>query len=409
MSTMLEYDVVVVGGGPAGCMAAKYAAKTGASTLIIEADTEIGKPVQCAGLISQRAIEESETKDRSFINCEIKGAIVRSQSQELMIKSPGKSAFAIKRDIFDSVLAQEAQKEGAEIILRRRVKSVTKGAGETKLRISTANGKEEISARVVIGADGVKSKVAKMAGLRVAKSFLNCVQVEGIYKTEDAFADFAEIFVGNTIAPGFFAWAIPLGAENIARIGLCIDKRFSAQSNPLLYLKRNLAEHPLIVKRYKGVRSKFTAGTIPVGVRKRGQTVRVDKGLLLVGDAAAHVKPVTGGGVYYGMKCGKMAGEIAAKASLTGDLKMLTAYERRWQKEIGKEIAFGVKVHRLRCILSDNDFDTILQTLSQEALLQQIQEKGDIDYPSIVFHEFLKNPRLIKLMAKNIIKYLYTK
>jgi flavin-dependent dehydrogenase len=160
---MLEYDVVVVGGGPAGCMAAKYAAKTGASTLIIEADTEIGKPVQCAGLISKRAIEESETKDKSFINCEIKGAIVRSPSQELMIESPDKNAFAIRRDIFDNVLAQEAQKEGAEIILRRRVKSVTKGAGETKLRISTANGKEEISARVVIGADGVKSKVATRA------------------------------------------------------------------------------------------------------------------------------------------------------------------------------------------------------------------------------------------------------
>ncbi|RCV63128.1 Dehydrogenase (flavoprotein)/NADPH-dependent 2,4-dienoyl-CoA reductase, sulfur reductase [Methanophagales archaeon] len=406
---MLEYDVVVVGGGPAGCMAAKYAAKAGASTLIIEAGAEIGKPVQCAGLISKRAIEESETKDKSFINCEIKGAIVRSQSQELMLESLDKSAFAIRRDIFDNVLASEAQREGAEVILKCRVKSVAKGAGETKLRISTANGKEEISARVVIGADGVNSKVAKMAGLRVAKSFLNCVQVEGVYKTEDDFADFAEIFVGNSIAPGFFAWAIPLGAENIARIGLCIDKRFSAQSNPLRYLKGILAEHPIIAKRYKGARSKITASAIPIGVRKRGQTVQADKGILLVGDAAAQVKPVTGGGVYYGMKCGKMAGEIAAKASLTGDLKMLTAYERRWRKEIGNEIAFGVKVHRLRCILSDKDFDTILQTLSQEALLQQIQEMGDMDYPSIVFHEFSKNPRLIKLMAKNIIKYLYTK
>ena len=406
---MHKYDVVVVGGGPAGSMAAKYAAKAGASTLILEADAEIGKPVQCAGLISKRAIEESETRDKSFINSEIKGAIVRSPSQELMLESPDKSAFAIRRDIFDNILAQEAENEGAEIILRRRVKTVTKVAGETKLRISTANGKEEISARVVIGADGVKSRVAKIAGLSVAKSFLNCVQLEGVYKTEDAFADFAEIFVGNTIAPGFFAWVIPLGPENIARIGLCIDKRFSAQSNPLLYLKTNLARHPLIAKRYKGASSKFTAGAIPIGVRKRGQTVQEDKGILLVGDAAAQVKPVTGGGVYYGMKCGKMAGEIAAKASLTGDLKMLTAYERWWRKEIGKEIAFGVKVHRLRCILSDKDFDTIFQTLSQEALMQQIQKKGDMDYPSIVFHEFSKNPCLIKLMAKNIIKYIYTK
>jgi len=401
---MLEYDVVVVGGGPAGCMAAKYAAKGGASTLIIEADAEIGKPVQCAGLISKRAIEESEIKNKSFINCEIKGAIFRSQSQELMIAD--KKAFAIARDIFDKELAKEAQKEGVEIILRRRVKSVKKGEGETKLRISTADGKEEIRARVVIGADGVKSRVAKMAGLSVAKSFLNCVQIEGVYETED---DFTEIFVGKTIAPGFFAWAIPIGAENLARIGLCIDKRFSVQSNPLIYLKRNLAEHPVIAKRYKGSSSNFTAGTIPIGVRKRGQTVRIDKGLLLVGDAAAQIKPITGGGVYYSMKCGKIAGDTAAKASLTGDLKVLNTYERQWRKEIGKEIAFGLKVHRLRCILSDKDFDTIFQTLSQEELLQQIKKKRDMDYPSIVIREFSKHPRLIKLMAKNILKYLYTK
>ncbi|MBA7537304.1 hypothetical protein ES705_29571 [subsurface metagenome] len=129
----------------------------------------------------------------------------------------------------------------------------------------------------------------------------------------------------------------------------------------------------------------------------------------MVGDAAAQIKPVTGGGVYYGMKCGKIAGEIAAKACLTGDMKVLNAYERRWRKEIGKEIAFGLKVHRLRCVISDKDFDTIFRTLSQDAVLQLIKRKGDMDYPSVVFREFSKHPRLIKLMAMNILKYLYTK
>ncbi len=419
---MLEYDVVVVGGGPAGCMAAKYAAKEGASTLIIEEDAEIGEPVQCAGLISKRAVEESEISDsKSFINCEIKGAVVHSHSYELRVESPDKRAFAIRRDIFDKELAKEAQKEGADIILRSKVKSVKKREGETKLTITiataTANGEKEIRASVVIGADGVKSAVAKMAGLNVAKNYLNCVQIEGEYETEEAFA---EIFVGKNIAPGFFAWAIPLGAENIARIGLCIDKRFSSHPNPLLFLKRNLAEHPVIAKKYKGTRSNITAGTIPIpvgvgtgaGLRGRRQkTVKIDKeaGIMLVGDAAAQVKPVTGGGVYYGMKCGKIAGEIAAKACLTGDMKVLNSYERRWQKEIGKEIAFGLKVHRLRCVISDKDFDTIFHTLSEEKVLQHIKGKGDMDYPSVVFREFLKHPRLIKLMARNILKYLYTK
>lgn len=411
---MLDYDVVVVGGGPAGCMAAKYAAKGGASTLIIEEDAEIGEPVQCAGLISKRAIEESEIRNsKSFINCEIKGAVLHSPSYELMLESPDQKAFAIGRGTFDKELAKEAEMEGAEIILESKVKSVQKRDGDKRLTITTAtaNGEEKIRGTVVIGADGVKSIVAKMAGLNVTKSTLNCAQIEGEYETEEAFA---EIFLGKSIAPGFFAWAIPLGAENSARIGLCIDKRCSSQPNPLLFLKRNLVEHPVIAKKYKGTSSKFTAGRIPipVGTGWRGHnTVKADKegGIMLVGDAAAQVKPITGGGVYYGMKCGKIAGEIAAKACLTGEMKLLGEYERRWWKEIGKEIAFGLKVHKLRCVMSDKDFDTLLHTLSRGDLLRHIRRTGDIDYPAGALRELLKNPSLIRLMARNILKYLYTK
>jgi len=421
---MLEYDVVVVGAGPAGCMAAKYAAKEGASTLIIEEDAEIGVPVQCAGLISKRAIEESEIKNsKSFINCELKGAIIHSHSHEVRIESPTpeKSAFAIRRSVFDKELAKEAQNEGADIILRSKVKSVKKRGKETKLTIRTAtanaNGEKAIRASVVIGADGVKSAVAKMAGLNVTKNFLNCVQIEGGYEIDEAFA---EIFVGKNIAPGFFAWVIPLEGENIARIGLCIDKRFSPRPNPLPFLKRILSEHPVIAKKYRGTTSNVTGGTIPIpvceGLRgrmrmQRQKTVKIDDGggVLLVGDTAAQVKPITGGGVYYGMKCGKIAGETAAKACLRNDMKVLKEYEKRWRKEIGKEIAFGLKVHRLRCAISVKDFDTMCQVLSQDDMLQIITNRGDMDYPSVVFRELLKNPCLIKLMARNILKYLYTK
>lgn len=412
----LNYDVVVVGGGPAGCMAAKYAAKAGASTLIIEEDAAIGEPVQCAGLISTRALEESELRNQSsFINCEIKGAVVHSPSYELTLESPAQRAFAIKRNIFDLELAKEAQKEGADIILDSKVKTVRKRDGEKKLTIITAttNGGKEIRARVVIGAGGVKSTVAQLAGLNVVRSSLSCVQIEGDYEIEDTFA---EIFVGKSVAPGFFAWTIPLGAENRARIGLCIDKRFSSHSNPLLFLKRNLAEHPVIVKKYKGTVFSRSAGKIPIPVNaslqgRRRKTVKRDKetGILLVGDAAAQIKPITGGGVFYGMRCGKIAGAITAQACLMGDMKVLEDYERRWRNEIGKEIAFGLKVHRLRCVMSDRDFDTIVHTLSQSEILQRIKNEGDMDYPSLVFRELLTNPRLIKVMARNIPRYLYTK
>ena len=416
---MREYDIVVVGGGPAGCMAAKYAAKAGASTLIIEEHSAIGEPVQCAGLISKRAIEESELKNiGSFVNCELKGAIVHSHSHVLRIESPSpeKSAFAIRRDIFDKELAKAAMDEGAELILNSKVKHVKKGGERegAKLTIlaaaaTTTNAgvkeENEIKANVVIGADGWRSGIARMAGLTVTKNFLNCVQIEGQYEIHEPVAD---IFVGKTIAPGFFAWVIPIG-ETTARIGLCIDKRFSPHPNPLPFLKRILSEHPVIAKKYKfGTQSKFTAGAIPIPM-ERQKTVKTENGtgILLVGDAAAQVKPVTGGGVYYGMKCGKIAGEAAARACLERNMELLNGYEKRWQEEIGAEMAFGLKIHRLRCVLSDKDFDRMCQALSKYDMIQRITNRGDMDYPSFVFRELIKNPGIIMLMAKNIIKYLY--
>ncbi|RZN41600.1 MAG: NAD(P)/FAD-dependent oxidoreductase [Methanophagales archaeon ANME-1-THS] len=409
---MLEYDVVVVGGGPAGCMAAKYAAKGGASTLILEEHAEIGKPVHCAGLISRRAIEESELLDTSFITSEIKGAVVYSPSSELILESPDQRAFAIRRDAFDQALARSAAEEGAELLPGHKVNGIGKREGEQGLIVTahTMNREEKIRATVVIGADGVRSSVAKMAGLTTSTRRLSCVQLEGAYTIGEPFA---EIFVGRTIAPGFFAWVIPLGAET-ARIGLCIDKTVSPQPSPMPFLKRMVLEHPVIAKKYKGTRSKVTVGMIPLplGLGYRGHhTVKADKnsGILLVGDAAAQIKPITGGGVYYGMICGKIAGEIAAQASLNGDMKRLKEYERRWRRAIGREITFGLKVHRLRCVMSDRDLDTVLQTLSRHDIAQHLRKTGDMDYPARALRELIKNPRLLNVMARNILKYLYIK
>lgn len=442
----LKYDVVVVGGGPAGCIAAKYAAKSGASTLLLEEHSEIGEPVQCAGLLSRRAVEESELREtKTFVNCELKGAVLyppshalthalthalapapssaHASAHELRIESPpssGKRAFAVSRSAFDKELARAAQKAGAEIILKTKVKAVKKKAGEAGkagLTVSTA-GEGEIGARVVVGADGVRSVVAKTAGAgrEVTKNFLTCVQIEGKYEVDEPFA---EIFVGRTVAPGFFAWAIPLGeSSGTARIGLCIDRRFSPSPSPLPFLKKLLSNHPVVAKKFNGTRLNLTrlnltAGRIPLALPRPQTTVKTVKdggaGVLLVGDAAAQVKPVTGGGVYYGLKCGKIAGQTAAKACLSGDAEVLREYEERWQKEIGQEIAFGLKIHRLRCVLSDRDFNALCKAVSKYDLTRLLTDYGDIDYPSLAFREVLKNPGIIKLMAKNVIKYLYAK
>ena len=391
-------------------MAAKYAAKSGVSTLIIEKDPEIGIPVRCAGLISKRAVEESELKGvRTFIMNRLKGAIIHSPNYDMQLEAR-ESAYAIRRDLFDKALAKEAMNSGAEIITGCKVVGIRMSEGELRIHVEASNGKkDEIGAKVVIGADGVRAGVAQMAGMKIMRNLLSCVQVEGSYDSEGAYA---EVFVGREIAPGFFAWAIPLD-DRIARIGLCIDKRYSSpHTTPLAFLKRFMLHEPRMAKRYRGTYFSYTGGAIPIAAGlKRQKTVKMKMmkdggvGILLVGDAAAQVKPITGGGVYYGLRCGKIAGEVAAEAASTGDMQVLKHYDRRWRREIGKEIAFGIWVHRLRCVLGDDDLDRIFRALGRER--RRVEEKGDMDYPSLILREFIKEPEFIKLAVKNIIRYMY--
>ncbi len=394
------YDVVVVGAGPSGCMAAKYAAKRGASTLIIEKNAEVGVPVHCAGLVSSRTLEETELSNiESFISSEIKGAVIHSPNHDMHVEArAGNRAYAIRRDVFDRALAEEAVKSGAGLITNSRVIGMVAGNGGVRIRVRVAGEVREISAKVVIGADGVRSAVAEIAGMNFRKYILSCVQAEGCYGDGDC----AEIFVSRAIAPGFFAWLIPLGDGN-ARFGLCIDKRYSAPgSTPMHYFKKFLHQHS------HTSHLSYSGGEIPIAAAslRPHKTVRVMKrtGILLVGDAAAQVKPITGGGLYYGLKCGKIAGEIAAKAAYKDDMHLLYDYERRWREEIWMEIAFGIWVHRLRCMLRDEEFDVIFRLLERERT--RIEREGDMDYPSLVLRELIIKPEIFMLVTKGVIKYI---
>ena len=406
------YDVVIVGSGPAGCMAARYAAKAGVSTLLLEEHRTIGEPIHCAGLISTRALAESELHHpERCVNREIKGAVIYSPSHEVVLESPTQRAFAIHRDLFDQELANAAVKAGAELMLRSKAQAVKIRDEGCVLTVTTATPKvtREIAARVVIGADGARSTVARSVGLRTTRRCLSCAQIEGDYEAE---SDYAEIFIGKNVAPGFFAWAIPLGVERRARIGLCIDPRYASQNGPSAFLKRTLAEHRVLAQKYGGGIFYRSGGAIPLpmnGVLKK-KTVHVAQGsgVLLVGDAAAQIKPITGGGVYYGLRCGKLAGEQAAQACLTGDMAVLHDYDRRWRREIGRELAFGLMVHRFRCAMSDTDYDALIQAISKSDLIERIQAKGDMDYPSLALRGLIRNPQLIPLMARSLVKYLYT-
>lgn len=380
----MKYDVAVVGAGPAGAIAAKYSALNGASTLLIEEHAFIGSPVQCTGLISTAALEECETGEGKFVLNRMKGAFVYSpDGEELKVEGKEVKAYVIDRKIFDRVLAGQALDAGATLLLKTRFTGIERG----KISVISCGEKKEIFADVVIGADGIQSSVARASGLARCEKFLSGAQFEAPYDAKDP--EFVEIFLGNDIAPGFFAWAVPF--KGLARIGLAKN-----QGEPARHYLENLIKHPVVASRYRGSRTEFVLGGIPLGAPKKTATDSV----MLVGDAAGQVKPTSGGGIYMGAVCAKIAGEVAAKASRKE--AELEEYEKRWRGAVGRELAIGMRIHKSLGKLSDENLNEFVAFLNRPEISRIITEYGDMDHPSVLLHKLIKSGdkrQLIKLLG----------
>ncbi|KCZ70681.1 geranylgeranyl reductase family protein [Candidatus Methanoperedens nitroreducens] len=381
----MKYDVVVVGAGPAGAIASKYAARAGARTLLIEEHASIGSPTQCTGLISKAALVECEIGEGSFILSKMKGAFVYAPGgEELTVRGKDTKAYVIDRKIFDRALVERSLDQGVDILLKTRFIDMNGG----RISVIAEGEQREIHADIIIGADGIQSSVGRAAGIPRCKKFLSGIQFEAPYTAKDP--EFVEIFTGNDIAPGFFAWAVPFGG--IARIGLA---RSQDDIPAISYLER-LLKHPVVASRYRGSLTEHVIGGIPLG-----PPVKTTKdNVMLVGDAAGQVKPTSGGGIYIGAVCAKLAGEIAAKASRKE--ARLGEYEKRWRNSIGRELATGMRIHKSLGKLRDNDLDEFIAYLNQPQIREIITEYGDMDHPSILFQKLINmkdKKRLIKLMG----------
>jgi len=410
----MDYDVVVVGAGPAGCLAAKYAAKNGANTLIIEEHASIGSPVQCAGLLSTNAIRECEVVPDSGFH-PIKGAFVHAPDRRRIRISGGEiKAYVVDRRIFDRKLAENAIRSGADILMRTRAAGIDIGKGahghgrRRVLHVAIEGEPAVIEADVVIGADGVQSQIARWAGLDTPGTVLSGAQVSTVYDFEDP--GFVEIFPGSC-APGFFAWAIPYHGS--ARIGLAVRPGSGPGSVAMggkgawsrvengsawAHLKRLIAEHPVVSAKCGPGIAGIVLGGIPISVP---QQTAAD-GLLIVGDAAGQVKPTSGGGVYPGAVCAKIAGKIAADAVLEGDtsVRRLSEYDKLWRARIGRELAFGRRINDWMARLSDSEINRLIGVLDDDELLDLITRYGDMDHPSVVVRKLLMNRKSMGAFLK---------
>jgi len=391
-----EVDVLVVGAGPAGSTAAGRLATAGHTVRMVEEHPKVGHPVQCAGLVSQRVLDLAGS--RSFVRTSVRGASVFGPSLEsISFRAESPRAFVIDRAGLDIYLADRAARAGAEIQVAHRFDSVDPPRqGRVTAHVRGPDGDSgDVRARLVIGADGVASAVARAFRLRRPVEVLPAFEAE--FPESPGDPDTVEVYLGRSFAPGLFGWWIPDGAGG-ARIGIAAD----ADGTPArVYFERLLDSLAQRFGRRPSSATSYLVSGIPIGALPRTHASHA----LLVGDAAAQVKPLSGGGIFTGMRCAEIAAEVAASALDRGDLSepALAEYDRRWRAELGEEFRRALYLRRLFTRLSDDELDRVVRALKGAHISATIVAFGDIDFPTHVARELLReSPGLVRLLPKAV-------
>jgi len=396
MTIKKHYDVGIVGAGPIGGYIASELSKDYNSIALIEQHNTIGKLMNCAGLITPRVFEKFSIPRDRIIQNEIKGAHIHSPTgNTLTIGGDRVHAVSINRTLFDQYFSKKAEKQNTSLFLKEKILSIQTEKDYVELTTSKNN---KISCKCLIGADGPYSKVRDVCGFPQPKEFLR--GIGAIVDNMSLDPNFVEIFVGERIAPGFFAWMIPINNDGTkARIGLCIPK--NNKKSPNYFFKRMFKEFPTAAYLKKAVVEQKNGGTIPLG--SLSQTVKHN--IVLVGDAAAQVKPTSGGGIYPGLLCASHCIQSVKKAFNSNGFnpEILQEYHQEWKNDIGRELSMGMQFRKLYTKLSDKEFDKYINKFNQPSIIKIISEKGDIDYPSALLRPILKKtPSLIRLIPRFI-------
>lgn len=367
-----SYDVIVVGAGPAGSTSALYAAKSGASVLLLDKKREIGSPIQCAGFLPHasevRALLPDARLPDTLKNYPDFCVLQNIKTQRIVPPNCSVKEFAVRGTVldrrrYDQFLAEQAAKAGAELMIKTRV---TKLEGTT-VETSGIFGKHKIKAKAIIGADGPNSLVAKSKGLNLKpESRETSVAIEYQVRNVDIDPFALEMYFGKDFVPGGYAWIFPEG-ENRANVGIGIrsgmaEKGVSAKE----YLHRFMRDHPLAGPKLKnGIIMNVIAGIIPVnGAPERTAT----EDSLIVGDAAGQIIATNGGGIPPAMIAGKVAGETAAEFA-AGKCK-LEEYDHRWRAQFGPALETSVQARQLMdgIMKSDTLMNAAFKLISPEQM-----------------------------------------
>lgn len=351
-----EYDIIVVGAGPAGSMAARFAAERGVSVLLLEKDRDVGYPVRCGEAISKAGVEEFIPSNDKWIAARISKFSFIAPDETEVIVDFGDAGYVLDRRIFDYELARTAAEAGAHIITRAYVNGLLFDDGKVSgVKYEYQGEQKEVKAKIVIAADGVESRVGRWAGLKTHIDFRDmesAVQITAANIPVDQSTLY--FYFGKDVAPNGYFWVFPKG-HNKANIGLgvsgLVGKKKSAQSYLNDFMIKHYPDAPVLTSIAGGVPCSITLDKISA------------PGILLVGDAARQVNPLSGGGIASGMIGGKIAGIIAGEAVKQNRLDYILTYDKAWNDRLGKRHETFNRIKEGIYNFSDEKFNSIAHSI----------------------------------------------
>lgn len=397
----MKYDAVIVGGGPAGSVTARFAAESGVKVLLIDRRPEIGIPVLCGEGISQRIDKWNMLDGTDWIATKMDGAKIYAPDDTQVTLSKemagNETGYVVYRDRFDKELVRQAGKAGADILLKTEAVGILKKNGKINgVKAKQFDEKFDIEADLVVACDGVESRVGKWAGVDTTvkpNDLETCFQYTlGNVNWPD---DYAEFYLGKKRAPGGYVWVFPKGNGEF-NVGIGILASLSSPGKAKALLDQFIDNHPGLKK---GSQLRMLTGA--VSVSKPVETVKDN--VLLVGDAARHADPITGGGLTTSLEGGKIAGEVICDAvnQQQFDVEFLKTYERRWKQAFGQKLLRNYMVKEIMLDMQDKTLNMLADSLKdykfEEFSTLSLVKALVVKHPTLL----MKLKPLIKLSEKS--------
>jgi len=388
---MPDVDVLVIGAGPAGAVAA-WQTKLAAPELdvvLLERDPAVGAPVRCAEGVGDAGLREFANPDGAdWVSRRITDVIFEAPDDTQVVLANSGLGWILDRTRFDAYLAAEAAAAGAAVLVGAEATAMARNGDERwHVRVKERGREDLYRARMVIGADGVETMVGRWAGLdtRVpARDMESCAQyvLQGIdFNPNAIYLQFS-----NAIAPGGYAWIFPKGV-GIANVGLGLVALKTNGRNARQYLD------DWVARRFpSGVRTGYTVGGVIVHTTIKKTYA---EGVLVAGDAAHMINPLSGGGINNAMKAGRLAGCTAAAAVRARDTseRRLASYHKAWMELLGED---HLKYYRLKQALEHMD-DAFLNSLAR-TVNKVAPEKRTLG--RVLTHAMIRHPQLIPVVAR---------